>query len=165
VEVPGFDDGAVGFETAYTDSDGANAKIEEMWGKSEFYYFTVGCFPSEKKSNRLRGQFGLQPAAVDSSAAYSTGVFGDASDIYLTIGPSKIDPGLKNFTAYSQDDNPPFSILELRPEKYGETHEFSEILMSGQIDLSTQGKVLHFAWPVESGIRVIDALVAAGCKV
>ena len=163
VQYTGTEDGAVIFETGYTESDGANAKMEEMWGKSEYYRFQVGCFPAEKKSIRLRGEFALQPAVADNNAAYSTGVFGDASDLLISIGTSKSDPNIKKLMG-GPDSNSPFSIIYFTPDKYGKTSEFSDILLSGQIDLTTQGKTLHFAWPVDSGTRVIEALVAAGCK-
>jgi hypothetical protein len=157
-------DGAVIFETGYTESGGATSDMEAMWGVTEYYRFQIGCYPADEESIRLRGEFALQPAVADGEAAYSTGAFGDASDLELAIGASFIDPEIKNLMA-GPDEEPPFSIIYFTPEEYGGSDEFSEVLKSGQINVKVQGKPLHFAWPIESGERVIDALTAAGCKV
>jgi hypothetical protein len=156
-------DGAVIFETGYTESDGATSKMEALWGESEYYRFQIGCYPADEESIRLRGEFALQPAVADGTAAYSTEVFGDASDLGLAIGPSGTDPKIKNMMA--GPDKSPFSIIYFTPEEYGVSDEFSKVLKSGQIDMEINGKSFYFAWPFESGERVIDALVAAGCKV
>ena len=157
-------DGAVIFETGYTESDGATSNMEALWGKSEYYRFQIGCYPADEESIRLRGEFALQPAVADGTAAYSTEVFGEASDLRLAIGPSGIDPKIMNMMA-GPGKKSPYSIIYFTPEEYGVSDEFSKVLKSGQIDLEINGDSFYFAWPVDSGERVINALVAAGCKV
>jgi len=164
------EDGSVIFDTGYTDEDGSmsESQMGEFWGKKDYYYFRVGCYPTNNEYDRLIGEFALQPATANYDDAYTTDVFGDAQDFKLTLGTSKTNayPTLIEnvWLASTDNNNPPYSYIYFTPVELGVSTEFAAVLLSGEVELTANGKTIRFSWPASKGSEILDKLESAGCK-